>query len=178
MSHSVFLLQTFVCVSNFIYWLVNTLRMWTITYPLSKDNNHWAIIGKWIKEWGILFLLLQIPSKTYPPYPGWIYFIQMPIKRNYLIRNKPSLSSVEPCLANLVMVALGLSQPGVKRLKIWPWLSIKLSGSTQEKHSKEKHSVSLTRENKNYYSLSHSDKSRDFRLICLFWINYFNANYN
>lgn len=45
------------------------------------------------------------------------------------------------------MRALGLSQSAVKRLKS---TSIKMLGSIQEKYSEEKHSVSLSRENKNF----------------------------
>lgn len=45
-----FVWKIFVCVSYFIYWLVNILRMRTVTYPRGEVNNHWAVIGKWIKE--------------------------------------------------------------------------------------------------------------------------------
>lgn len=45
---------------------------------------------------------------------------------------------------DFVLVALGPSQSEVKRLKIWLWLPVKLSGSAQWKHSKEKHGVSLS----------------------------------
>lgn len=79
----------------------------------------------------------------------------------------------ETFLANFVKVALVPSQPGVKRLKIWLWVPIKLSGSAQGKHSKEKCVVFLNRENKICFCLNYSDESRDLGSVGWFWMSYF-----